>query len=406
MSDAIYRYFKMTLAAIALLGSASCLNDPSQKSSQTTVTKSGTTVDSDYIGAYPSMTQTPDGRLHAVYYAKRDWNTAAGGALRHAVRENGIWIPETVEGDPDTPNTTVDVGQFTSIAADATGALHVAYWDVENGALKYARLPPGGGSGQWQIETVDTLGAVCQDADLMLDPMTGNVSIAYCDGTQILVATKNGGWSWETAAPLSAPDLRAKVSIQFVANGDLHVAYFDPALAMIRYTARLGGVYQPIEDVAALTDSETRMSLTLDGLDHPHVVFYDIFDQTLLHAYWDGSAWTSPPQTLSNVGDVTLAGSSGSPMAGYLQLSSLMDNQGRLRISYFRGPGAPSGFGGPGLRVAMLRSSDWMVQETETIGEAGDVGRTTSMTEDNNGTIHIVYRNNISNDMEYQALVP
>jgi len=232
--------------------------------------------------------------------------------------------------------------------------------------------------------------------------MTGNVNIAYCDGTQILVATKNGGWSWETAATLSAPDLRAKVSIRFVANGDLHVAYFDPALMTIRYTARLGGMYQPIEDVATLTESETRMSLTLDGTDVPHVVFYDLFDQTLLHAYRTGTAtWTSPPQTLSNVGDVTLAGS-----GGYLQLSGLMDHQGRLRVGYFRGPGAPSGFGGPGLRVAMLRSSDWMTQETETIGEAGDVGRTSAMTEDNNGTIHIVYRDNMNYDMEYQALVP
>jgi hypothetical protein len=404
MNGAIYCYSKMTVAAVVLLGAASCLNDPSQKSAQTTGTMSGTTVDSDYVGAYPSMTQTPDGRLHATYYAKRDWNSAAGGALRHAVRENGIWIPETVDGDPDTPNTTVDVGQFTSIAADASGALHVAYWDVGNGALKYARLPPGGGPGPWQIETVASPGAVCQDADLKIDPMTGNVSIAYCDGMQILVATKSGGWSGETAATLSAPDLRAKVSIQFVANGDLHVAFFDPALKTIRYTARLGGMYQPIEDVATLTENETRMGLTLDGLDRPHVVFYDLFDQTLLHAYWDGSAWTSPPQTLSNVGDVTSAGG-GSSTAGYLQLSSLIDNQGRLRVGYFRGPGAPSGFGGPGLRVAMLRSSDWMVLETETIGEAGDVGRTSAMTEDSNGTIHIVYRDNTKNDMEY-AHVP
>ncbi|MBI3994911.1 MAG: hypothetical protein HY349_02915, partial [Nitrospirae bacterium] len=282
----------LTVLAVAVAGLVSCLNEPTPDPLQTTpVNQSGGTVDADYIGAYPSLAAAPDGRLHASYYAKFDWDVPGGGALRHAVLQSGVWTPEVVEGN--VYDASVDVGQFTSIAADALGGLHIAYWDVTNANLRYAVLPAGAGAGGWQIETVADLDAVCEDANLKLDA-AGNVHIGYCNGTQVLVATKSGdGWIHTPVADLSGPDSRAKVSLEFDSGNLLHVAFFDPFTNQFKYTVGppSAGSFPSPETVAAVVNNETRMDLTLDAAGNPHLVYYDITQKTLMHAYKSGGAW-------------------------------------------------------------------------------------------------------------------
>jgi hypothetical protein len=346
-------------------------------------TGSGTTVDMDYVGAYPSLAVGPDDRVHASYYAKYDWDQPGGGALRHAVREAGSWgDPESVDGDPYAPDTTKDVGQFSGIAVDGGGALHVVYWDVGNADLKYAKLPDGGGPGDWQIETVADLTAVCEDADLKLNG--GAVTIGYCDGTQVLLSTKSGGW---TSTPVAAATgSTAKVSLQIDGSGTLHAAYFDPSTGEIRYTSGSTN-----ERVATVSGNETRTELVLDG-STPHVVFYDIVGRALKHAVRTGiNTWAI--ETVDTVGDLSYV-SDGTTTLGFLQLSALMDRNGNLHVSYFDGNNQD-------LMHAELSGGSWTIQ---TLATTGDTGRTSAMAEDSAGTIHIIYRDSDNDDLKYTYL--
>lgn len=394
-----FNFFISALLTVTVAGLTSCLNEPATDPPQTTVNQSIGTVDADYIGAYPSLAAAPDGRLHASYYAKFDWDLPGGGALRHAVLQNGVWTPDVVDGN--VYDAAVDVGQFTSIAADAQGGLHIAYWDVANAVLKYATLPPGEGQ-PWQISTVADLTAVCEDASLKLDA-AGNVHIGYCDGAQVWVATKNGtDWTITPVAALSGADSRAKVSLEFDGSNLLHVAFFDPVARQIKYTfGPAAGPFQTPETVATLGNDETRMDLTLDAAGGPHLVYYDITQKMLMHSYKTGPTTWTVPQVIAQIGDVTST-SDGSPTTGYLQLGSLMDLQGRLHVSYYQGTGAE--FGNQDLKHVVLRTGDWAAEPIETIDDAGDVGRTSAMTEDADGTIHIIYRDSTNNDLKYAYL--
>jgi hypothetical protein len=382
---------------VAVFGLTSCLNDPTPKPSNLpTVNRSGTTVDPDYIGAYPSLAVAPDGRLHASYYAKYDWNQPGGGQLRHAVFQNGVWTHETVDGDPYTPTPTlVDVGKFTSIAVDGNGEIHIAYWDVTNFVLKYATLPADAGQ-SWQIEPVASMAAVCEDANLKIN--SGTIYIGYCDGSQILLASKTIGaavWTTKTVAALSGTDQRAKVSLQFDGSNVLHIAFFDPATKQIKYMfGPAAGPFSPPVTVATLDSNETRMGLTLDASGNPHLVFYDLTLNTLMHAYNLGTGWVAA--VIAQVGDVSSGGGT-----AYLQLSSLMDHQGRLNVSYYQGTG--NSFSAPGLKYLVMRSGDWVVDisQSETLDSSGDVGRTSAIAEDANGTIHVIYRDSTNNDLKY-----
>ncbi len=391
-----FNHLTSAFLTIAVFGLTSCLNDPTPKPSSTTVNQSSATVDPDYIGAFPSLAAAPDGRLHASYYAKFDWNQLGGGALRHAVLQNGAWTPEVVDGN--VYDQSVDVGRYTSIAVDGDGGIHIAYWDVTNFVLKYATLPAGGSS--WQIEPVADMTAVCEDANLKLN--SGKVYIGYCNGSQILLASKtigSPGWSvGQLIAPIG-PSPHAKVALQFDGANNLHVVFFDPITKEIKYTVGpAGGPFLGPVTVATLDSNEIRMGLTLDASGFPHVVFYDLTQNTLMHAYKSGSAWVVPV-TIAQVGDVTSSSDGGASSSSYLHLSSLIDHQGRLNVSYYQG--TSNSFSDRGLKYVVLRSSDWLVETTETLDSSGDVGRTSAMAEDANGTIHIIYRDSTNNDLKY-----
>jgi hypothetical protein len=97
---------------------------------------------------------------------------------------DGVPSGAAVTGAPSGPRGGVaetgdDVGTDTRIAAAADGTLHIAYHDVTNGKLKYARgTPTSGDRIAFVAHTVDTEGQNGRYTSLVLDAM-GRPAIAY-----------------------------------------------------------------------------------------------------------------------------------------------------------------------------------------------------------------------------------
>ena len=90
-------------------------------------------------------------------------------------------FPESgpIVGDPTGPRAGrvgagPDVGEHTSVAIDATGAIHVAYYDRDQGRLKYAVRV----NGVWSVSVVDEGDNVGLYTSIAIDP-DGRPRIAY-----------------------------------------------------------------------------------------------------------------------------------------------------------------------------------------------------------------------------------
>ena len=77
------------------------------------------------------------------------------------------------------PDPVASVGDFTSIAIDKDGNLHVSYRDITNGALRYIKRT---GSGWDSPMTVDNSPNVGLYNSIAIDG-NGNPHISYYDGT-------------------------------------------------------------------------------------------------------------------------------------------------------------------------------------------------------------------------------
>ena len=106
------------------------------------------------VGEYASLALDATGNPRIAYY-----DADEPKHLKYAAWNGSSWDTETVD-------SAGDVGQYASLALDASGNPRIAYYDVTNSALKYAAW-----NGSWNIVTVDNggTGTVGQYASLKLD---------------------------------------------------------------------------------------------------------------------------------------------------------------------------------------------------------------------------------------------
>jgi hypothetical protein len=161
--------------------------------------RSPVVVDADgYVGAHTSLALDRYGNPHISYW---DWGN---GWLKYAYRDMaGVWHREIV----DACGTA---GEYSSIAIDSNGTPHISYYDhvsAYDGDLKYAFRTP---QGAWAIAVVDWEGDVGIDTSLALDA-AGNPHIAYYDGTgdRLKYARLEGArddWAGNTACAWGSND--------------------------------------------------------------------------------------------------------------------------------------------------------------------------------------------------------
>ena len=143
-------------------------------------------VDPGNIGRFSDFVVV-DGTAWFSAYAEGTGDLVVG-PYAPGVGFSWTWVDGVPEGDvtgaPSGPRGGVadpgaNVGQYTAIAAGDEGSLHVAYYDVDNGALKYAhgvRQPDGGHA--WTLLTLDDDGDAGRWASISVSAR-GVPGIAY-----------------------------------------------------------------------------------------------------------------------------------------------------------------------------------------------------------------------------------
>jgi hypothetical protein len=218
------------------------------------------------------------------------------------------------------------MGFYNSIKLDAQGAPHISYyyWHTPGGTisgkLKYAVL----NGAAWSTEFADTVLGRGKYNSLALDA-SGNPQIAYHDDNArtLRLARRSalGAWTSQVIDSLNDPGWFPSIALN--GSGQPRISYIAGGTAQLRY-AYFDGILWHYEDVdgAGSLVSFSVTSLALDSSGNPHISYYDANASSLKYASRSSSGtWTV--QTVDNVGDV----------GGYSSL--ILDAQGRPVISYF-----------------------------------------------------------------------
>ena len=231
-------------------------------------------------GQWPSLAL--DGAtLHASYLKD---------GLRYATcRAGGAGCASTANWD----TVTVDIGPqrfHTSLAVDPAGQLHVSY---ENGGLKYATCPSRSSSctsaTNWRTVTVDAAGSVGDKTSLAVDA-TGRLHVMYYDATNgdLKYATCAAScWitsNWQTVAVETTGDVGWSPWLAVDRTGRLHVTYYDLDNHRLTYATCAAGCtaaddWQMIAlDQVGFGASPQLVatSMTVDGTGRVHASYSDV----------------------------------------------------------------------------------------------------------------------------------
>jgi len=137
-------------------------------------------------------------------------------------------LPWTIE----TADSSTTVGRYSALALDKDGYAHIAYWDEDNGDLRYAT----NAGDSWVYYVVDDEGYVGKYPSIALDA-AGKVHIAYLyeyfghipsvTALNLRYATNaSGSWQWETVDDVGF--VGEYSSIVLDASNTVHISYFDP----------------------------------------------------------------------------------------------------------------------------------------------------------------------------------
>jgi hypothetical protein len=95
------------------------------------------TIESEGTPYYPSLTLDTVGTPHVSFYARKETssNSDKYGELRYAKNSSGVWQVSVID---DIGYEEYSRDTDTAIALDSQGKVHIGYFDIHSGNLKYA----------------------------------------------------------------------------------------------------------------------------------------------------------------------------------------------------------------------------------------------------------------------------
>jgi hypothetical protein len=312
------------------------------------------------VGADSSLAMDALGHAHIAYY------DASNQLLKYAFWNGSAWSFQTVE-------FAGSIGIETSIALGTNGLPRIAYRTSVPGAFKYAAWD----GSAWEIEIVDT-GFVGVRPSLAIDRFDRPHLASFDAGNAILKYSTRSGTDWTNVVVDSAGRVGDFHSITVDGNGYPHIAYSGDNAYSLKYAAWDGAAWsmQTIESAGSIGDC----SIALDQNGQPRIVWGDITWDILHYAAWDGTNW--------NIQDVDATS------APYFT-SLKVDHSGNPHISY-------QDLNQMHLKYSTWTGTNWNVQFIDTNGNVGYLS--TSLALDQSDHPAISYYDSSNGDLKFAHL--
>ncbi|MFP4545447.1 MAG: fibronectin type III domain-containing protein [Methanomassiliicoccales archaeon] len=176
-------------------------------------------VDSENdVGQYSSIAVDSEGAVHISYYDDSVQN------LMYANDTSGSWT--VTVGD-----SAGDVGRYSSIAVDSSDHVHISYYDASNGALKYVTDSPG----FWEPTTLDDGVETGTHTSIAVDP-DQRVYISYRNETSGDLNCHIGSSGRDQIQVVDQEDeVGLFSSIAIGPDGNAHISYYDSTHTALKY---------------------------------------------------------------------------------------------------------------------------------------------------------------------------
>jgi hypothetical protein len=181
-----------------------------------------------FEGNYASIALDSSDFIHISYYD--DEKRILGYASNS---DNGTWFSRPA----DTANS---VGEYTSIAVDQKdSSAHISYYDANIGDLKYAtNANPADTASKWIVDRVDEVGGVGLYTSIALDA-SGIVHITYYDFENgNLKYAKGVLGCWVTDSMDTLGDVGLYTSVAIDSKDNLHISYYDLDNCALKYATK------------------------------------------------------------------------------------------------------------------------------------------------------------------------
>lgn len=286
-----------------------------------------------------------------------------------AAQSNSSWQIETVNG-----GAAGDVGGYAALAVDASGSLHVAYYDYSHHALLYSFRAKG--EKKWYSTQVEGKSAGTY-VSLAVDN-AGEPHLAYNSPFEdgLHYATWNGRkWNRQIIDP---EHTNYYTSIRLDKDGHPRISYYlyhapDKSYLLHLKFASFDGRQWTIETVDKRMETGKFNSVALDASGHPHIAYSHVAWGDLLYAAWDGSRW--------NFGDVD----SRRTHNDYVGIgnSIALDGSDNPHIAYLDSTKNL-------LKYAWLEGGRWKTEIVEDLAGRGEVDHV-SLQVDRQNRVHVAY---------------
>ena len=315
------------------------------------------------VGEYAALALDGAGAPHIAYFDN--------SSNRLKVASRGVtWSSEAVP-------TPTNSGEYASLAIDSGGTFHVAYRNSSATELGYVRGVPG----VWEpAEPADTVGD-CGRWNSMVIDAAGNPHIFHYSTTNATSVrhtySSAGGAAGSFVTETVAADANNQaISAAVDAQGTLWVAYSGNTGVQVASNA--GGTWNAI---SADPVSSQSASLAVRGSGQWDVVYQDTNSQDLRRAGPRVPSW-SGPQVVAYAGEAgrytsTVVDSFGVPSVSHWDPSRAM-----LRYT---------------TRMEGLWFGTWL-------DDSASVGTHSAMALGPDGILHLAYRNETSNSLQYGML--
>jgi hypothetical protein len=316
------------------------------------------------VGLYTSIAKDSSDKLHISYY------NISTGELKYATNASGSWVDEALD-------SSGDAGLYTSIARDSLANLHISYYDDRNGDLKYAT----NATGSWIAETVESLGGTVGKYTSIVIDSSDKVHISYyfnTNGDLKYATNASGSWVTETVDGFGSGWVGSYTSIAIDSSDKVHISYYDGNNGDLKHATNASGswVAETVDDGGG-DDVGMDTSIAIDSSDNIHISYYDWDNGDLKYATNSTGSWVAETVDSQNdVGENT---------------SIAIDSLDKIHISYYK-------FSQLNLKYATNASGSWNI---DTVDNRGDVGLYTSIAMDSSDNAHISYYDWDNGDLKH-----